>query len=839
MPDGIRMRSGGPRAGPRLGGFGTAIIAIVTAVSAGPAVAAEPTRPSLFATVVAAFVALERHEIAALALTLGVVCFAVVAAIALVRTRAAAAARETAARAEIIALRDQADRANALLLAEPQVIIAWPASGEEPEIVGEASIVAPAPVPRRVLAFGTWLDPERARAMERAVEELRAVGKSFAITMPTLTGRFVEADGRAIGGRAILRIKDVSGIKREFVDLAARHHELLRDIDTMRALIQSLPSPVWARNANGRLAFVNAAYAIAVEAKDTADAVARNLDLLDHGGRQSLEHAHAQREPFAARLPVIVAGTRRMFDIFDLRTDTGSAGIGIDATEIETMRAEMARMVEAHRRTLDQLPTAVAIFGANQRLTFYNAAYRALWGLPAEFLDHQPTDSAVLDRLRAARKLPEQADFRSWKGQLHAAYRALESHEHQWHLPDGRTLRVITTPSPEGGITYLFDDVTERLDLERRFDAMIRVQRETLDNLSEGVAVFGSDGRLRLYNPVFAGMWQLAPSALAERPHIEAVIAACRPLHGDDATWQELRGAVTGLEQRETMARRIERHDGSVIDYATVPLPDGATLVTFHDVTDTVNVERALRERNDALEAADNLKSDFVHHVSYELRSPLTNIIGFAQLLNEPATGPLTEKQREYLGYITSSSAALLAIINDILDLATIDAGAMTLNLAAVDIRATMEAAAEGVRDRLAEQDLKLDIRALPGIGSFMGDERRIRQILYNLLSNAIGFSPNGETITLAADRRSDAVRFSVTDRGSGIPAEIMDRVFDRFETHTSGSRHRGTGLGLSIVRSFVELHGGTVTIDSAVGRGTTVTCVFPLEQAVTRAAAE
>jgi signal transduction histidine kinase len=839
MPDGIRMRSGGPRAGPRCGGFGAASIALLTITLTSPALAADSVRPSLFSTVVAAFGALERHEIAALALTLGVVCFAVMATIALLRTRAAGAARDTAARSEIIALRDQADRANALLLAEPQVIIAWPASGEEPEIVGEASIVTPTPVPRRVLAFGTWLDPERVRAMERAVEELRAIGKSFAMTMPTLTGRFVEADGRAIGGRAILRIKDVSGIKREFVDLAARHHELLHDIDTMRALIQSLPSPVWARHANGRLAFVNPAYAIAVEAKDTADAVTRNLDLLDRGGRTSLEHAHAQREPFAARLPVIVAGRRRMFDIFDLMTETGSAGIGIDATEIETMRAEMVRMVEAHRRTLDQLPTAVAIFGADQRLAFYNAAYRDLWGLPAEFLDHQPSDSAVLDRLRAGRKLPEQADFRSWKGQLHAAYRALESHEHQWHLPDGRTLRVITTPSPEGGVTYLFDDVTERLDLERRFDAMIRVQRETLDNLSEGVAVFGSDGRLRLYNPVFAGMWQLAPSALAERPHIEAVIAACRPLHGDDATWQALRGAVTGLEQRETMARRIERYDGSVVDCATVPLPDGATLVTFHDVTDTANVERALRERNDALEAADNLKSDFVHHVSYELRSPLTNIIGFAQLLNEPATGPLTEKQREYLGYITSSSAALLAIINDILDLATIDAGAMTLNLADVDIHATMEAAAEGVRDRLVEQDLKLDIRAAPGIGSFMGDERRIRQILYNLLSNAIGFSPKGETITLAADRRSDAVRFSVTDRGSGIPAEIMDRVFDRFETHTSGSRHRGTGLGLSIVRSFVELHGGTVTIDSAVGRGTTVTCVFPLEQAATRAAAE
>jgi signal transduction histidine kinase len=838
MPDGIRMRSGGPRAGPRLGGFAAATIAILATVSGGAALAAEPVPRSLF-VVIAALAALERHEIAALALTLGVVLFAVLAAIALVRTRARAGEREAMARAEIIALRDQADRANALLLAEPQVIIAWPASGEEPEIVGDPTILTPTPIPRRVLAFGTWLDPQHARALEQAVAELRASGKSFPMAMPTLTGRFVEVDGRAIGGRAILRIKDVTGIKSEYVKLAAQHHDLLREIDTMRALIVSLPSPIWARHADRRLAFVNPAYAIAVEAKNAADAVARNLDLLDRGGRESLERAHVRHEPFVARLPVIVAGKRHMFDIFDLITESGSAGIGIDATEVETMRAEMARMVEAHRRTLDQLPTAVAIFAANQRLTFYNAAYRALWGFPPEFLDQQPTDSAVLDRLRAARKLPEQADFRSWKAQLHAAYRALESHEHQWHLPDGRTLRVITTPSPEGGVTYLFDDVTERLDLERRFDAMIRVQRETLDNLSEGVAVFGSDGRLRLYNPVFARMWHLAPSALAERPHIEAVIAACRPLHGDEATWQALRGAVTGLEQREGMARRIERRDGSVVDCATVPLPDGATLVTFHDVTDTVNVERALRERNDALEAADNLKSDFVHHVSYELRSPLTNIIGFAQLLNEPATGALTDKQREYLGYITASSAALLAIINDILDLATIDAGAMTLNLAPVDIRATMEAAAEGVRDRLAEQDLKLDIRATAGIGSFTGDERRIRQILYNLLSNAIGFSPKGETITLAADRRSDAVRFSVTDRGSGIPAEIMDRVFDRFETHTSGSRHRGTGLGLSIVRSFVELHGGTVTIDSAVGRGTTVTCVFPLEHAATRAAAE
>jgi signal transduction histidine kinase len=397
-----------------------------------------------------------------------------------------------------------------------------------------------------------------------------------------------------------------------------------------------------------------------------------------------------------------------------------------------------------------------------------------------------------------------------------------------WHLPDGRTLRVVTTPNPEGGVTYLYDDVTEGLDMHRRYDALIKVQSETLDHLAEAVAVFGSDGRVRLHNPAFQRMWKLAPEALDQHPHIEAVTAWCQAQHDDNTVWRNLRGAITAIDGREPIVARIERRDGMMIDMTTMPLPDGATLVTFMDITDTVNVERALRERNEALETADAIKIDFVHHVSYELRSPLTNIIGFANLLGDAAFGPLTDKQHEYLGYITASTNALLAIINNILDLATIDAGAMTLNLSDVDIRASMDAAAEGVQDRLVKNDITLAIRAMPGIGSFVADERRLRQILFNLLSNAVGFSPAGETVTLDAERRPEAVVFTVTDRGPGIPPDATDKVFDWFETDPRGSEHRGPGLGLTLVRSFVELHGGTVTIDSALGHGTTVTCIFP-----------
>ncbi len=836
MPETIRTSGG--CAHPWRGGFLAAGFALaISPLPLRPARADEPPALALQHLVLGASRSIDRHEIAVLALIVGLLLFAVVTAILLVRSRTRSARLEMAVQDEIVALRADLDRANALLLSEPQVVVDWPAAADEPGIEGDPAVVGVSE-PHRVLAFGTWLDAGKARAMDEAVEALRARGEAFSMAFSTLAGRPIEAQGRVVAGRAVLRLKDASGVKRELLDLAGRHEALLREVASLRTLVERLPSPVWTRDATGRLTFVNSAYARAVEARDAADAIDRRLELLDSSARATIARTRTAGGAYSGRLPAVVAGTRRSFDVLDFGTETGSAGLGIDATEAETMRGALAHMVEAHRRTLDQLSTGVAMFDAAHRLTFYNAAYRALWDLDAGYLDQSPADAAVLEELRAARKLPEEQDFRQWKTQLHNAYRAVEAKEHTWHLPDGRTLRVVTTPNPDGGVTYLFNDVTERLDLERRFEELIRVQGETLDNLAEGVAVFASDGRIRLANPAFARMWRLPPAVLAERPHIETITDLCRPLHGDDPTWQALRQVVTAIDSREAISGRLERRDGSVVDCTTVPLPDSATLATFHDVTDSVNVERALRERNEALEDADRIKIDFVHHVSYELRSPLTNIIGFVHLLGEPLTGPLAPKQREYLDYITVSTNTLLALINNILDLATIDAGRMQLNLGPVDIRKTMEAAAEGVQDRLVGGGLVLDIRAPQNIGNFIADERRVRQILFNLLANAVSFSPGGERVTLVAERRADAVIFSVTDRGPGIPPHVLEKVFDWFETHSLGSQHRGPGIGLSLVRSFVELHGGTVAIASVVGEGTTVTCTFPLDEAATLTAA-
>jgi signal transduction histidine kinase len=761
---------------------------------------------------------------------LAAVSFALVSAIVLIRMRNRLEIENRGLTLELGALKARVERAEALVDEEDQRLVAWSAPDEEPLVAGALPAVAAPGDPRAFLAFDNWVRTDSAARLEQAIYRLRARGEPFNLTITSQADRMIDVRGRTIGASAVARFRDLSGDRLVRARIEARHDRLAAEVATLRGLLGGAPMPIWLRDGTGRLTWVNAAYAAAVEAADAPDAVSRGLELVDSGGRRAILVAHAERSVAAHRLPAIVAGSRRLFDVTDIVAESGSAGIGVDVTEVETANAALRREVEFNARTLDQLMTAVAIFGPDRRLKSYNAAYRELFGLDSAFLDSAPDEAAVLDRLRAARRLPEQADFRSWRNELFSAYRSLEAREFSWHLPDGQTLRVIANPHPQGGITWIYENVTERLDLESRYNALVGVQGETLDHLTEGVAVFGSDGRLRLHNPSFADVWNLPTSLLALRPHVSEIVAACRRPSDDAAMWQRFTACVAGLEEnRASIAGRMERADGRTIDYATVPLPDGQTMVTFVDVTDSVKVERALVERNEALLAADALKNTFIHHVSYELRSPLTNIMGFAQLLGDARVGPLTDKQGEYIGYIMQSSSQLLAIVNDILDLSSIDAGLMELDFGEVDAEETVYSAIAALREKVIESRISLQVDIAPDAGRFIADARRIRQILINLLSNAIAFSDDRGAVRVSVLRNAESIEFTVADNGPGISRDFLRTAFDRFASMPRGSRRGGVGLGLSIVKSFVALHGGTVEIESEEGKGASVTIRLPV----------
>jgi signal transduction histidine kinase len=739
---------------------------------------------------------------------------------------------------ELARTNSKLDRAALMLRSESQILISWDRPDAEPTIEGDFTLVADSPLSSRVLAFESWLERAQAVKVEQATGWLLKRGEAFATAVVSLRGRHLEIDGRPVSGSAVMRIRDVSGERLQLAQLRDQFAQAESALDGLRRTLETADMPAWTRDAEGRIAWCNIPYARAVDAPDDKAAIERGSELFDSAVRREAAASIKERGAWRRRVSAVVGGERRTFEAVEARTAVGSAGVAHDVSEIAALRADMERNEDDYSRMIDRLSTAVAIFDKSKRVTLYNAAYRQIWSLEPAFLDQGPTDGEILDRLRAKRQLPEQADFRAWKAQQLSAYQAIEPSETVWHLPDGRALRVVTSPNPKGGVTYLYDDATQSYALASQVNALTHVQGETLDALKEGVAAFGADGRMKLFNPAFAELWRFDPAALRNRPHIDEVARACRPLCLNPALFDDLRAMIVELpEHRESRAARVERKDGLILDCAALPLPDGATLMTSLDVTASANVERALTERNQALIAAEKLRNDFVNHVSYELRTPLTNIIGFTQLLAAGSVGALNPKQLEYAGFITDSSHALLAIIDDILDLASIDAGALELRLDDVDVAEAMKAAAAGVQDRLSEAAIELRIVMTDGVGSLRADGRRVRQVLFNLLSNAINYSEAGQTVTLAAMRRGSEIVFKVSDRGRGIPPEMIDRVFDRFETFANGSRHRGPGLGLSIVRAMVELHHGRVLIDTAPNEGTTVTCIFPVDPSAQLAA--
>jgi signal transduction histidine kinase len=746
-----------------------------------------------------------------------------------IAVRRAAAVRQTHA-AEISQLQRRANGAEAMLRLEPQALVTWE-PGQPPRLVGHG-LPPQLGVPRSLadlLRFQGWLETDDATRLSGVLDELLRRGEAFALTTRSRAGNWVDVEGRIAGGRALLRFRDASGSRRELAESNERHRGTSQQLAAMRSLCEAMATPAWSKGSDGRIDWCNPAYVRAVGAPSREDVRQRQTELLESRVRSAAEIALKAGRTYRERVNLVIGGERRSFDVLAVQLDGATAFMATDAAALETAKGELTRLTAANDRTLDRVATAVAIFGPDQRLKFYNDAYRKLWGHDAAFLETHPKDSEILDRLREQRQLPEEADYRAWKAKQLACYGTVGEHEDWWHLPGGRTLHVVAEQRPDGGVAYLYDDATQMLSLESRYNALIGVQSETLDHLREGVAVFATDGRLRLFNPAFARIWKLNPKDLAREPHIDEIVRRCRVLYDDEPTWTRFKRAVTAIsDRRERIEGQMSRPDESVIAYAGLPLPDGAMLLTFIDISDSKRVERALIERNEALEAGDRLKSQFISHVSYELRTPLTNIIGFSELLASPRTGTLNDKQREYLGDIGASSKTLLSIINDILDLATIDAGAFELRLQPVAIREVVDSAALGVRERLSRARLKLELDIAPDVQAFVADGNRVKQVLYNLLSNAIGFSDQGSSVTLRCRRDNGMIAFTVEDRGAGIPEEQQSRVFDRFVSRTQGSKHRGAGLGLALVKSLVELHGGDVGLVSAVGKGTRVTVRFP-----------
>lgn len=609
-----------------------------------------------------------------------------------------------------------------------------------------------------------------------------------------------------------------------------------RDIKSLRATLDTFENPVWIHDANGRLVWVNLSYA-AITGQSAEEVVLHQKELnftkkatgktLFEMARDCLSDGTTQKD---AR-HIINKGDRRLFNI-QIKPVTHLdliVGEAKDITHEEEIEKESLRKDAANRELLEHLSTAIAVYNTDFRLEFYNTSYAQLWQLEEQWLNGKPKLVEVIERLREARLLPEQADFRVYKQNLLNTFsRLIGPYEEMLYLPNGRALRLVAMPRPQGGVLLTFEDVTSRLELESSYNTLIAVQKETLDNLAEGVAAFGGDGRLKLWNPSFARLWALNPEDMEGMPHVTKLVEKFNDFF-DASSWPRARDNILSQALDRNMRDGIlTRSDDTVLEFAAVPLPDGGMLVTHSDITDTIRVENALREKTSALETAERLKLEFLANVSYQLRTPLNAIIGFTEILDKEYFGSLNTRQKEYTRGLGEAGERLMNLINDILDLSSIEAGYMTLEKGSIDICNVLQDITNLTQEWARSQRIEVELSCNKETGKIIADERRIKQVLLNLIRNAIEFTPPGGRIILSAEKDREDVLIRVKDTGSGIPQEDLERVFKPFEKAESAreeeeSKRGGAGLGLTLVKNIIELHGGEISIDSQIDKGTTV----------------
>jgi signal transduction histidine kinase len=657
---------------------------------------------------------------------------------------------------------------------------------------------------------------------------LRRDGAPFSLKITTPDGVYVEADGRTAGARAVVWLLDagVRGVEDSGIRVEGGREIIARDPTAFLEMWNGAPFMAWRVSGALKLEWANPDYLTALEARSLDQAIQRNLQL-DQGAvdlaRKAIDTGEAQEETRSA----VIAGQLRTMRIRVSPVAGGAAGVALDVTDAEAAHDLLAKQQRAHDETLDHLAEGIAVFDAGKKLVFHNRAFEQMWNLDAGFLQDRPAHAAWLDHLKEKRKLPAHANYAEWRARELALYQEVaELPQDFWVLPDGRMLRIARQRHPSGGLLMIFSDITNEVALKSSYDALLQTQKAALDKLHEAVVVFGLDGRLKLSNAAFSTMWRLDEGAISEGMAFDAVIGACEKLFHDKAEWAKVRGRITdpSPEARTEYRGEMRRSDESVLKFLTRPLPDGATLVAFQDITADRRVEDALRERAEAFETADKLKGQFVENVSYQLRNPLQAIYGNAEMLAHKVFGPLNDRQIEQVDSIIEASGSLSKLIDNILDVAMVEAGNVVLDPAPMDVYEAITESVQMAASKARDTEVPIRVKCDPKIGTINADQKRITQVIVNLLSNALRHTERGDTITVSAERLDGVVRLTVSDTGKGMAFDQQARAFDSFE---SGDR-RGAGLGLALVRSFVEMHGGWVALQSEPGRGVTVTCHLP-----------
>lgn len=684
------------------------------------------------------------------------------------------------------------------------------------------------------------LEPESLQMLDQHVRETQRTGKDFTLQLAVRGSdrRMLVKGGIADAviypnGAALLWFFDSTELLRELEKKTGESEEARRAFEALAGLIEAAPMPMWHRGPDMRLNFVNRAYVEAVGGQDGGQVVDQEIELVEPVGNKSASDFAAEAQSQGRRIERAVSstldGARRHMRVYDIPLgETGVAGLALDIQDLSDARNEFRRLSEAQRDLLNLMSAGVAKFDGEHVLDFANLPFQRIFNFRDQWLAEKPEFARVLDRMRENAKLPEVRDFPAWRSERENWFRTAEASEENWLLPDGTHLRVLAQPEPDGGLLLIFEDRTEQAQLASARDTLLRVRTATFDNLFEAVAVFAADGRISIWNRLFAETWGMTDDVLTRHPRVDELLPQLanhlRKPSQISIVGELLRMTTVAREQRRT---KVTFADGRIFQVAAIPLPDGNALFTMLDITDSAQVEQALRDRNEALSEADSIKARFLANMSYEFRTPLTSITGFADLLRTGVAGELNEQAKEYVDAIASSAERLSEQINTVLDYSQGEAGALPLARDPTDIVPLLQTVVDMKRGLAESMHVALDVQLAEGAMTVSADAQRLAQAIGHVLDNSIRYHRSGGNVLIFARKNRSDAEIIISDDGPGISVRDQAALFDGFGRSVTQSG-AAQGLGLPLARQLIEAHGGKLRLESEPGQGTTVIMDLP-----------
>ena len=637
------------------------------------------------------------------------------------------------------------------------------------------------------------------------------------------------------GGAALVWVFDFSDSESELVQLRDDAARARSDFAALVGLIEAAPMPMWFRGPEGDLRLVNQAYVAAVAGTDARQVAEDGIELVESvdglTARQVALQAAAKQLPIERMVSVTIHGQRRAFRVSDLPLGAeGVAGYAVDVEEMEELSRTLKAFRDAQRAMLDQFSAGVAQFDAKRQLTFVNPPFQRIFALKSTVMLDPPMFERWLDLARDAGRVPEARDFPAWRRERAGWFTASAAQEEAWVLGDGTHVRIVAQPLPDGGLMLIAEDRTEQLQLSASRDTLLRTRTATFDSLFESLAVFAPDGRLQLWNRRFAADWGLEDTFLDTHPRVENLlveIARALAKPGKAKAVGDVVRAAT-LDRKQT-GGRVVLDDGRTLEFAGVPLPDGNGLLTVLDITDSQKAEEALKQRAAALEEADSMKTRFLANMSYEFRTPLTSIGGFAELLEAGLGGDLSDSGKEYVSAILQSVERLGEQIESVLDLSQSEAGMLPLAHEEIDLLPFVTQLVEDRAERIKASGLSLDLRGDKGVGRIEGDRRRLGRAIGHLLDNALIATPSGGRLLVELGAHKGRARIVISDNGAGMDAATLARALEGIKVSADGKGvERRQGLGLPLARQLIEAHGGSLELLSEPGQGTAAIVELP-----------